>query len=88
MLSLQIANKKLEYSLTIADDVPDRLSAIQNRLRQILLNLLGNAIKIHGSRAGFLFRSVRRSASRLRRRDAVICRCAIRAWEFRRTSRA
>src|SRR6185369_7139806 len=45
MLSLQIANRKLDYSLTVADDVPDRLVGDPDRLRQILLNLLGNAIK-------------------------------------------
>jgi signal transduction histidine kinase/ligand-binding sensor domain-containing protein/CheY-like chemotaxis protein len=45
MLSLQIASRKLEYSLSVADDVPDRLVGDPDRLRQILVNLLGNAVK-------------------------------------------
>ena len=60
MLSLQIANKKLEYSLSVADDVPDRLVGDPERLRQILLNLLGNAIKFTDQ--GGISISVRREA--------------------------
>jgi len=45
MLSLPIANKNLNYSVSVADDVPDRLVGDPDRLRQILLNLTGNAIK-------------------------------------------
>ncbi len=60
MLSLQIANKKLEYSLSVADDVPDRLVGDPDRLRQILLNLLGNAIKFTDQ--GGISISVRRQA--------------------------
>jgi signal transduction histidine kinase/ActR/RegA family two-component response regulator len=45
MLGLQVASKKLEYSVSVAEDVPDRLVGDPDRLRQILLNLLGNAIK-------------------------------------------
>ena len=60
MLSLQIANKKLEYSLLVADDVPDRLVGDPDRLRQILLNLVGNAIKFTDQ--GGISISVRRQA--------------------------
>jgi signal transduction histidine kinase/CheY-like chemotaxis protein len=60
MLSLQIANKKLDYSLSVADDVPDRLVGDADRLRQILLNLVGNAIKFTDQ--GGISVSVRRQA--------------------------
>ncbi len=61
MLSLQIAGKKLEYSLSVADDVPDRLVGDPDRLRQILINLLGNAIKF--TERGGISISVRREAA-------------------------
>jgi PAS domain S-box-containing protein len=37
--------KNIEFDLIIAGDVPDRLSGDAGRLRQILLNLLSNALK-------------------------------------------
>lgn len=38
-------NKGLEFTIQMAADVPDRIMADENRLRQILINLLGNAVK-------------------------------------------
>jgi signal transduction histidine kinase/ActR/RegA family two-component response regulator len=69
MLSLQIANKRLEYSLSIAEDVPDRLVGDSDRLRQILLNLVGNAIKFTDQ--GGIAVSIRRQAPATADADAV-----------------
>lgn len=44
-LALRADEKGLELTCDVAADVPDRLVGDATRLRQILLNLLGNAIK-------------------------------------------
>lgn len=44
-LGVQAADKGLELALHIAPDVPDWIVADQGRMRQILVNLIGNAIK-------------------------------------------
>ena len=45
LVAAQAANKKLEIKLAIRDELPPLVAADSSRLRQVLLNLLTNAIK-------------------------------------------
>lgn len=45
MLRLRAENKGLQFNLDIAIDVPQYINTDANKLRQVLINLLGNAIK-------------------------------------------
>ncbi len=45
LMSLQAQNKNVDFSLNIAAGVPGWLAGDQLRLRQVLLNLCGNAVK-------------------------------------------
>jgi CheY-like chemotaxis protein len=44
-LSMRAAEKDLELAYHVADDVPDLVSGDPGRLRQILINLVGNSVK-------------------------------------------
>ena len=45
LLALRAGEKGLELALHVAADVPDRVLGDPGRLRQILLNIIGNAVK-------------------------------------------
>ncbi len=71
LVSARAADKDLALESTLADDVPDTLEGDPARLRQVLLNLLGNAVKF--TDAGSVTLRVRRldSAPGLRLRFEV-----------------
>lgn len=45
MMETQAAQKQLRLSYTVDDRVPERIAADVTRLRQVLVNLIGNAVK-------------------------------------------
>ncbi len=45
MFHVQITEKKLDFIMEISDDIPENLLLDEVRLRQILFNLIGNAVK-------------------------------------------
>lgn len=45
LFSLQASEKKIDFSVVIADDLPSCLILDEVRIRQIMFNLIGNAVK-------------------------------------------
>lgn len=45
VLSIQAQQKGLELSCHVPPDIPDRLQGDPTRLRQVVVNLIGNAVK-------------------------------------------
>jgi signal transduction histidine kinase/HAMP domain-containing protein len=62
-------DKKLEFGIDIADDVPDVLFTDRQRLRQVLANLLSNAVKF--TQSGKVGLTVRLTGSGRRAGDEV-----------------
>ena len=72
ILQPQARAKELRYEAAIGDDVPASLRGDVGHLRQVLINLAGNAIKFTDEG------SVRLDVERGRRRDRPRCGCASR----------
>jgi hypothetical protein len=55
IIGMRATEKQLRFQEEFDDNLPDRIEADEKRLRQILLNLLGNAVKFT-ERGGIIFR--------------------------------
>ncbi len=77
MLNLKAKERSLDFSVQISEDVPKHLNGDSQRLRQIIINLAGNALKFteHGSisiRISLLNRSADQALLRFEVRDTGI----------------
>ncbi|HWI40714.1 MAG TPA: ATP-binding protein [Verrucomicrobiae bacterium] len=74
VVMLEAAAKNLEFRIDIAEDTPDSLHGDEGRLRQVLVNLLGNAVKF--TDRGSVALSVSRSKGSATGRGEVLFRVA------------
>ncbi len=77
MLNLKAREKSLDFSVNISDDVPTHLVGDSQRLRQIIINLVNNAVKFtdHGGIAiqiGLLNRTIDHALLRFEVKDTGI----------------
>ncbi len=72
LLALRAAEKGIELACHIAPDVPDRLVGDPGRLRQILLNVLGNAVKFTNEGEVVLYVALDRA-----QKEGVTLRCTV-----------
>jgi signal transduction histidine kinase/CheY-like chemotaxis protein len=75
-LALRAQKKGLEFRWDVHDDVPDALVADASRLRQIVINLVGNAIKF--TNAGEVVLSVWSEPPEASKPDDVVLHAAVR----------
>jgi PAS domain S-box-containing protein len=70
-LALRACEKELNLTCEVADDVPDAVIGDAGRLRQVLINLVGNAVKF--TEHGEVSVSVKRESSRSGTRQNSAC---------------